>query len=159
MEELEFSTKGHVFQSFDSSLQWGEDAMMGPSIHSQSRWTRWHVWFPKKDSGTPQVVHVSRCVINSARANFTPYWQSATCKSTTVDGWNPAPPGMYKTLQIMGKSYQPQWLNGYLPSTVVFPHLDFPFFWRSRREFLVKMGPSDKKGEITPGYPFSLDHF
>lgn len=48
--------------------------------------------FPK-NSGTP---HVSRCVINSAIANVTPHWQSATCKSTTVDGRNPHHMGCIK---------------------------------------------------------------
>ena len=36
----------------------------------------------------------------------------------TVDGYNPAPPDMYKTLQIMGQAPNLNWLAGFLPSTV-----------------------------------------
>ena len=39
--------------------------------------------------------------------------------STTADGRNPAPPGMYKTLQIMGYLPYQLVIAGFLPSTVV----------------------------------------
>ena len=36
----------------------------------------------------------------------------------TVDGYNPAPPDMYKTQQILGQTPNLNWLAGFLPSTV-----------------------------------------
>ena len=36
----------------------------------------------------------------------------------TVDGRNPAPPGIYKTLYITGLTTNLNWLAGFLPSTV-----------------------------------------
>ncbi len=46
------------------------------------------------------------------------YTSSRTSSSTTVDGWNPTPPGMYETLQTMGKTTNLNWLAGFQPSTV-----------------------------------------
>jgi len=36
----------------------------------------------------------------------------------TVDGRNPAAPGMHKTLQIRGQTTNLNWLAGFLPSTI-----------------------------------------
>ena len=39
----------------------------------------------------------------------------------TVDGRNPAQPGMHETLQIMGSTANLNWLAGFQPSTASFP--------------------------------------
>ena len=39
-------------------------------------------------------------------------------KIPTVDGWNPAAPGMYKTVKKIGSTTNLNWLAGFLPSTV-----------------------------------------
>ncbi len=56
--------------------------------------------------GEPQEIHVNRKSLSS----FQKKSKSHTFKKKrhTVDGWNPAPRGMYKTLLFYGINYQPQ---------------------------------------------------
>ena len=47
----------------------------------------------------------------------------------TADGRNPAPSRMYKTLWLMGKPTNLNWLAGFVPSTLVIDNL--PIFRKS----------------------------
>ena len=47
--------------------------------------------------------------------------EKLSSQRTTVDGWNPAPPGMYETPFNNGINYQPQLVRISEPSTVLSP--------------------------------------
>ena len=80
-------------------------------------------------------------VIEMSSPTFT-YDRNA--KGNTVDERSPAPPGIHKTLQIMGWTTNLNWLAGFLPSTSyvlsnapTWIHPKFPFKQGSNQSFFT----------------------